>query len=136
MVKDVGKVIHGQKQRQALAEGRKTHPKELQANQKDVGKKTIAIAKAIEKFTKGGAGAEKDLKSEPKDGGKGEGAKGEAKDSGAKGDEVAKGEAKDAGKDSQGPKGEAKGGDKSADTAGQPSEKQGREQTASQPKAG
>jgi hypothetical protein len=133
ILEDLERAIQIQRQVQAQTELKKTDSKELTQNQKDASKKAEKVAQDIDKLTgKDGKGGEAaNLKGQSKEG-KGEGAKGEAKNAGEqKGNEAPRGEARDGGKDPKGQQG-AKGEAKPSDSKGQ----QGAKGNEGEPKSG
>lgn len=121
-IKELDDRIKDQKTAEAITQRGKTDPKDLEKIQKNVTDKTEKLKEKIDEFVKGkdgGKGGEAaPSKGEIKDGPKGEGKAGEAKNDG-KNKEGAKGSPKDGGQDSKAPKGETKPSDKSQ--GGQPS---------------
>jgi hypothetical protein len=119
-IKELGKVIEKEKIVGAQNQQGKTDATELKKIQENVTDATAKLNKDIDKYLKPKDGQGKEaanLKGDIKDGGKEEGAKGEAKNDG-KNPEGAKGEAKNEGdKKSDGPKGETKPGDKQGEQA-------------------
>jgi len=120
ILKELGKVIEKQEIVQAQIHQDKTDKKELKGNQNSVSKATDKIKDSIDKYLdKAGEGKEAaNQKGDIKNGGKEDGAKGEAKNDG-KNPEGAKGEAKNEGDDkNKGPKGETKPGEKAEAKSG------------------
>ncbi len=131
LLKTVDKIIQKEKQVQGLTEAGKTDTRELQKNQNQITQKTGELQKAIDKFLgkDGGDGksAKDQLKGGPKDGGKTDVAKAEAKgDEESPGGEKApsQAQAKDAGNKpgDKSPKGDAKPGATASDKTGKGSD--------------
>jgi hypothetical protein len=117
ILKDLGKAIQIQQIAEVVTDRAKTDTKELVKIQENATEKRAKVEKDIKDFLDkdkkkdGKSGEAADMQGKIKDGGKGEGAKGEAKDAGKqKASESAKGESKDGGKESKGAKGETKPG--------------------------
>lgn len=116
IIKKLQDAIDDQNQVRARTERSVTDAPELAKNQEATTKKTDDVKNDIDKYLDkdkkdGKAGEAANLKGENKEG-KGDGAKGEAKDAGKqKNSENAKGETKDGGKESKEAKGEAKPGE-------------------------
>lgn len=124
LIKEIEKIIHDEKVVQGQTDRGKTDPKELKNNQAQVTKATAKVAQDIAKKT---GGEPKDMKGDPKEGGK-EGKKGESKDAGET-KEAKKGESKEGGPESklakESKKADAKPGDKAEAKAGEAKKKDG-----------